>query len=407
MEFSVFIVQDRAKTNQTLFDGLAGDVGLGDHLLNEGAAVASNVVGVEVYDRYANPKIIGKTGIAISGEMITGVTIKKEVTKREVFSGGGGLYTAEGAVFDEIKNTLDRTLVTTITVTGSLFAPSLLQNASTSEKMKNMAKVLAWASLPETYGVDNDDDAGEHSGDINHTGEKVQLKPSIQKNDYKNTTAKPARYNSYYFRRVMVTVYSTNDMQFRAILHDNVFVSSYEEKYTDKDGNGSFTLVMQTKTPSIYDVFIEGPTYSWNALTVTDEISSASSKIIDTGDRVIHTVDKQLGLDGKLSGVADKIADTSKLATDLPNAVLDSDSLTADNILDHVDDTTDNIKDTIEDIKNYDDPVQAAIDEATEYQTEYDKLTDAQKKILKDIPGFDKMSMEDQLKYIKKYTESK
>ena len=99
--------------------------------------------------------------------------------------------------------------------------------------MKNMAKVLAWASLPETYGKDDDDDAGAHSGDINDKGEKVQLKPSIQKNDYKNTDAKPDRYNSYYFRRVMITVYSTNDMQFRAILHDNVFVSSYEEKYTD------------------------------------------------------------------------------------------------------------------------------------------------------------------------------
>lgn len=406
MEFSVFIVQDRDKTNQTLFDGLAGDVKLSDHLLNEGLDVASNVLGAEVYDRYSNPKIIGKTGIAISGDMITGVTIKKEIVKREVFSGGGGLYTEAGAVFEDIKNTLDRTLLTTITVTGSLFAPNLVQNASTSEKMKNMAKVLAWASLPETYGVDNDD-AGEHSGDINDTGEKVQLKPSIQKKDYKNTDAKPTRYNSYYFRRVMVTVYSTNDMQFRAILHDNVFVSSYEEKYTDKDGNGSFTLVMQTKTPSIYDVFIEGPTYSWNALSVTDEISSASNKIIDTGDRVIHTVDKQLGLDGKLSDVADKIADTSKLATSLPNVVLDSDSLTADNILDQVDDTTDNVKDTIEDIKNYDDPVQAAIDAATEYQTEYDKLTDDQKEILKDIPGFDKMSMEDQLKYIKKFTEAK
>ncbi|MBR5912806.1 MAG: hypothetical protein IKZ58_00360 [Selenomonadaceae bacterium] len=415
MDFSVYIVQDRDITNQDLFDNLAGDVGFfsTDNLANEAVDVASDVVGTEVKDRYADPKLIGKTGIAISGNMINSVSIKKALTKREVYSGGKNankLTVLNHGIknilnlWDDIKTQTppSKNWVTTITVTGNLFAPNLVNNLSDSEKMKNMAKVLAWASLPlPNTPIDTDRGSGNRGN--GSQGEALQMDQKIQ-NGYGDN------YVNYYYRRVMVTVYSSEDMQFRAVLHDHVYVASYEEKYTDKDGNGSFTLVMQTKVPySIYDVIVEGPTYDASFLSVVDTAANVGDQIVDATARTAKTADNIMELDGKLSGPVDKIASMSKnLLHGADEFLHDSaEKITIDNLANRTDDIVDNVRDLEDEIPELKDElhkknptISDVIDQVIEYQEEYNKLSDEQKKTLEYIPGFDEMSIDDKLQYV-------
>ncbi|MBR5912807.1 MAG: hypothetical protein IKZ58_00365 [Selenomonadaceae bacterium] len=422
MEFSVYIIQDRTKKNEDIFKKLAGDIGIGMSLANEGLDMVTDVAGAEVYDPYADPKIIGETGIVIRGDMISNVSIKKEITKREIYEGG---FTKP------FTNNPKATLMTTITVTGNLFAPEITQKSS-SEKLKNMARVLAWASLPEKFSDEYPKDSTKDHGDIKDNGDATQLRPNIQriyhddtspnKNGASANDTEPAnkkknddKYASYYFRRVLVTVYSNTDMQFRAVLHDWVYVSSYEETYTDKDGNGSFTLVMQTATPSTYDVIVEGPTYGLSIISATDAIATTVEKIVDVSDRVIQTVDKGMGLDGKLSGPTDKIAQMTKNVANLLRAPSDfSDRLTVDNLLNKVDGRVNDVRYFKEEIPELqkeldkkDPSINDIIDQAAqkkkkqdEYQDKYNDLTPGQKQVLNSIPGFDNMSIDDKTKYV-------
>ena len=48
------------------------------------------------------------------------------------------------------------------------------------------------------------------------------------------------------------------------------------------------------------------------------------------------------------------------------------------------------------------DSVQSALDDAKNYQETYDKLTKEQQATLANVPGYDKMSLEDKMKYIDK-----
>ena len=379
MDFSVYIIQDRSIENQTLFGALAGDVKLKEHAATAAINAASNLVGVDIYDRYADPKKIGNTGIAITGKMIESVQIKKERVGREVFNSG---------VFNRtVYNTLDNSLVTTITVKGTLFAPEFSQLLAQSTRMKNMARVMAWASLAPTYGSETE--AG-YKGDVTNAvakGESLMLSAGIQ------TTMK-ADYNDFYLRRVMVTVYSVDDQQFRAVLHDKVFVKSYEENYTDKDGNGTFTLVMQSKAASIFDVFVAGPTFGFSGLAMIDQVSTTANKVASETHTAFKTVTKTMGVeDNEMVQKIDKGLTGAEDASKLPNVLADSDTYSVDKateITDHVMDTYVN------------DSVQSALDDANEYQEAYDKLTDEQKKTLANVPGYDKMSLEDKMKYIEK-----
>ena len=224
MEYSVYIIQDRDKSNQIIFLNLAGDTEVGEHLKNLGAGAANNLVGGEIFDQYATDDKLGKNGIAINGEMIKSVSIKPALVKKETFNQG--------------TTQVDWTLMTTITVKGSLFAPSMLEMKSKTIRNKNMAKVLAWASLPKTK---SSTDGENYLGEAGLGNEAFTLNGTIQRRYVSSDEA----YESFYYRRVLITVYSDKDTQFRAILHDKVYVDSYEEEYSDKDGNGKFTLVMK------------------------------------------------------------------------------------------------------------------------------------------------------------------
>ncbi|MBR1645455.1 MAG: hypothetical protein IJ685_01635 [Selenomonadaceae bacterium] len=379
MDFSVYIIQDRNIDNKTLFKKLAGDVDLKEHAATAAINAASNLIGVDIYDRYADPAKIGETGIAITGKMIESVQIKKELIKREVFNSG---------VFNRtVYNTLDSSLVTTITVKGTLFAPEFSQTAAKATRLKSMARVMAWASLAPTYSSEVEDG---YKGDITTKeakGESLLLSAGIQKK-------MKAEYNDSYLRRVIVTVYSVDDQQFRAVLHDKVFVKSYEENYTDKDGNGTFTLVMQSKAASIFDVFVAGPTFKFSYLAMMDQVSTTAGKVANETHTAFKTVTKKMGVeDNEVVQKIDKGLTGAEDASKLPNVLADSDTYSVDKateITDHVMDTYVN------------DSVQSALDDANEYQEAYDKLTDEQKKTLANVPGYDKMSLEDKMKYIDK-----
>lgn len=375
MDYSVYIIQDRNKTNADLFKNLAGDTDFWKgHMKSAMQNLANNIVGANILDQYATTEVLGENGIAIRGDMIKSVSIKSELAKKDMFVNG------------TIR--VDKFLLTTITVKGNLFAPSLMEFRSEAVKNKDMARVAAWAALPPVPAPTKDDNH-EYKGDLtNLTNAKekaaFKLEPDIQRgygDDYKN----------FYYRRVLVTVYSDTDTQFRAVLHDKVFVSSYEEVFDDKDGNGKFTLVMQCIGASAFDVFIAGPTYAVKPIAVTDQISSTAKKISKGVSTGAKTIDHVAGTDysKKVDSVTDKI---------------DSGLETADSFRGDGDINLDNINDQINKQGEEWHPTEkdAAIKKATEYQSAYSSLTPAEQAALKNIPGFDKMSYDDKMEYIDK-----
>lgn len=384
MDFSVYIIQDRTITNETLFENVAGDVGFAEHATTGAIDAVSNLAGVDVYDRYADPDKIGKTGIALTGDMVQSVQIKNERTGREVFSSG---------VFNRsIYNTLEASVFTTITVKGTLFAPEVSQLGSTAVRMKNMAKVMAWASLAPTYGSEATDGyCGDVSSDDAAQGESLILSAGIQKKMNKD----PNKYADFYTRRVMVTVYSVDDMQFRAVLHDKVFVQSYEETYTDKDGNGTFTLVMKSKAASIFDVFVEGPTFEMSLLSVGDQLSTSANTLANEADVALQAAGEAFGLeDNERYKKIEKGLHAAEDITKFYNDAKDSDFWTPENAKDIVD----HVKE-----EYVDDSVQSGVDDAKEYYELYEQLTDEQKAFLEQIPGFDDLPLDDKIEYLEKF----
>ena len=383
MEYSVYIIQDRDKDNQHLFDNLAGDVDFGDHLKNTGAAAVADAVGANILDRYATDEMVGENGVVINGEMIDSVSVKAELIKKNMF-----VEVDEGGVKRK-ENKYLPFILRTITVKGNLFAPSFIEMKSGTIKNKDMSRIMAWASLAPT-SVNNNlgEDYVKNSGSLqNKNG--LQLFMSMHR-EYEPF------YKDYYYRRVLVTTYSNTDSQFRAVLYDKVFVSSYEEVYDDKDGNGKFTLVMQSIAANVYDVVVAGPTYEWgfNAVaSATSEISSIAQKHTKTTNKIVETIDKLGG---------------THYADDVKNVTgkIDSIAETSDSIRD--DSTTDNIFDNIgKQGDTFTDQTKKTIEQAKEYKKAYDKLTEAQKATLDNIPDFKEMSIEDKMKYVKKLTEKK
>lgn len=379
MDYSVYIIQDRGKENVDIIKKLAGDTSIRDHFRNAAQNLVNNIAGENVMDPYATTDILGPNGVAIRGEMIKSVSIKSELAKKDMFVNG------------TIR--VDKFALTTITVKGNLFAPSLFEMASESVKNKDMARVAAWAALPPVPAptVDNNN---EYKGDVSALEGKAKdafkLAPFVQ-NDYGNN------YKNFYYRRVLVTVYSDTDTQFRAILHDKVFVSSYEEVYDDKDGNGHFTLVMQCIGASAFDVFIAGPTYDMKSIiSVTDQISSSAQKVTKAVSKGAKTVDHVAG------------TDISKGVSNVTNKI-DSGFETADSFRGDGDINLDNLDEQINKQSETWHPTEkdAVIKKANEYQSEYDSLTPEQKDALKNIPGFDEMSQDDKMDYIDRIKSSK
>ena len=316
-----------------------------DSLATKGVNVVDDLAGADVLDPYATNDVLGNNGVAIRGKMIDSVSIKAELVKTEMFTAG--------------TNRFDPFTVTTITVEGSLFAPSMKEIKSEAVKNKDMSRVMAWANIAPAP-LAQEDNAHAYSGDVENEYDEVKLKPSIQQDFGEN-------HPKYYYRRVLVTSYSDVDRQFRATLYDEVFVSSYEEVYDDKDGNGKFTLVMQTFVSSIYDVIVAGPTYKASIISVGSEISDTVQKYTKTTNKVVETVDKIAG-----TSIAD---DVENITGKIDSVAESADSLKADDSF------------TIEKVfeqegKQADTFInqgQSAVDKAKEYTGVNDKLTDEQR----------------------------
>ena len=375
MDYSVYIIQDRGINNAGLFKNLAGDTAFWKgHMKSAMQNLANNIVGANILDQYATTKVLGENGIAIRGDMIKSVSIKSELAKKDMFVNG------------TIR--VDKFLLTTITVKGSLFAPSLMEFKSESVKNKDMARVAAWAALtpvPVPYDDPNNDYSGLiESIDDPKEKDAFKLQPSIQKSYGDN-------YKEFYYRRVLVTVYSDTDTQFRAILHDKVFVSNYEEVYDDKDGNGKFTLVMQCIGASARDVFIAGPTYAVKPIAVTDQISSTAKKISKGVSTGAKTIDHIAGTD--YSKKVDSVTDKFNSGLETADSFRGDGDINLDNINDQINKQGEEWHPTEKD---------AASKKAVEYQSAYSSLTPAEQAALKNIPGFDKMSYDDKMEYIDK-----
>lgn len=370
MDYSVYIIQDRTKTNQQLFEELAGDTGLGEHLKNAGAGAVADALGANILDRYATTEKLGENGIAIRNEMINSVSIKSESNKKETLDFGSTQVTFR--------------VLRTITVTGNLFAPSLIEMKSKTVKNKDMAKVMAWANLAPTP-LQNGYTGREYSQSVDPKAEEIKLRPEMQIEYALND-----KYPEYYYRRVLITIYSDKDTQFRAILHDKVYVSSYTEEYTDKDGNGKFTLVMQSIAANVFDVIVAGPTYKWSALAIADQISTAAGQVTKATNKGVETFDKVTG-----KNISKDVEEYTKKVDNANDGLkyVTKDDITIDTVGDNVQKQAENWHPT---------DMEDAIDQANEYKEAYDGLTDEQKATLKNIPGFDNLSTEEKMKYIEK-----
>ena len=322
MDYSVYIIQDRNKTNQDLYENLASDVGIGDHLKNTAAAAGADLAGANILDRYATTDMLGQNGVAIDGEMIDSVSIKVELVKKNIFENSTNRY--------------NPVISRTITVKGSLFAPSLIEMYSETVKNKDMSRVMAWASLAQKPGSRGPKYVID-SGDVDKTEDNgIQLNSGIQL-DYISDDV----YSKYYYRRVLVTTYSDTEKQFRAVLYDKVFVKSYEEVYDDKDGNGKFTLVMQSVAANVFDVIVAGPTYTWSLVSLGEAVTSTAQEYADKADTVVENLDKVTGKDysSKVTDITDKVRSVAE-TTDSVREGITIDS-TVDNIDQQMDTFTD------------------------------------------------------------------
>ena len=374
MDYSVYIIQDRNKTNAAILRGLTGDTGFRENLKNVGADAVNDLVGGGILDQYATTAKLGENGIAINGEMINSVSIKPALIKKETLDVG----TTQVAWL----------LKTTITVKGNLFAPALVEIKSQAVKNKNMARVLAWATLPKTYPSWEGED---YNGPVTiNDNEGIVLNSEIRigyVNDAAINTANS--YDSQYYRRVLVTVYSDSNTQFRATLYDRVYVSSYEEEYSDKDGNGKFTLVMECVGTNIFDAFIAGPTFKFSKLALAEQVSSTAKQYTKKTKKVVETIDKVAGTD-----ISDKMEPYMKKTENVGQT---TESLSKDWKLDNLADNTEQQAETW-----HPTDMEDAINQASEYQQAYGGLSDDQKDTLKNIPGFDKLSTKEKLEYIEK-----
>ena len=387
MDYSVYIIQDRSKNNNDILEGLAGDTGVGEHFANAAKAGVADLAGADILDAYATTEKLGENGVAIRGEMINSVSIKPSYVKKETLDNG----TTQAA----------KLLVTTITVKGNLFAPSFIEMKSKRIQNKNMARVLAWASLPPNKSA-TEIQGNDIRGEVNNGGVPIAdakhgyvLTPIIHKpyitGARANGGAADAKsYDKAYYRRVLITVYSNTDTQFRAVLYDNVYVDNYEELYDDKDGNGKFTLVMKCAATSIFDTFVAGPTYHWTPLSVADQVTSVVSKHTKTTNKAVEAFDRVAGtsISKDVEEYTKKIDSVTETADSLKGG-----DITTDNLLDNVDKQAETWHPT---------DMQDTIEQADEYKKTYDGLTDEQKATLKNIPGFDKLSTEEKMKYIEK-----
>lgn len=295
MTYSVYIIYADDGVYDNPAKALAGDIGLGEHMKNVGMDVVGDLIGMDFYDRYAN-KLTSDESVALTGEMVSDVKINTSLTKREVYK--------IPLQLGQEANTLSKSIVNTVTVKGRLLMPSasFLAFAAAKEvsKKKDTSKIWLWANtLLVTPADDNEKKA----------------------------------YEKAYYRKVLITVYSNTDQQFRAYVMEKAFVDSYEENF-DSNGDGTFTLVMKEVIVHPMDFKVEGPSFEISALSVISQIDTAVSKAADHTKKFTEAVEVFVGTDSKVAKGFKAYAGATRGVTEFVDSNIVDGDLSVSNLAD-------------------------------------------------------------------------
>lgn len=246
MVYSVFIIS-MDRDEQVNWKNLIGDTSLGTHVAGAVVAGIEDLAGFSFYDKYAN-MLTGAKSVALTGSMIESMSVKTYINRRENFE----------ITEDHMEDKKAKDLLHTITIKGRLEPPDMLfaMGKKIAQK-KDTSRIWKWANV-HFNGAEND-----------------------------------------YFRKVVATVYSEADKQFRAFFLKKAFVESYEEIF-DKNGEGTFNLVIKEAitgaAPQVgqdKEIEAKGPTFKVTKLSAAKDISKAAktaSKDAKTASKVIKSV---------------------------------------------------------------------------------------------------------------------
>lgn len=291
MNYSVFILHLEDTANAKEF---IGDVGLGEALTNVGANMVESLVGVDIFDKYAEKLKHGKS-VALTGDVVKTVRISTAIAKRTNFDVQmpGIIAGTNGKIEDVVA----KDLKTVITVVGHLTSPDTLFGLGNKvAKKKDTSNLLKWANESYTIGMSPET--------------KLHKKLS--------------------FRHIIVSISSMDQKRFRGIFIKNVTLESYEEFY-DEHGEGYFTLVVSRKHTSNEDdqanfEMIEGPTFKWNSLSLVKDISKVAKQASKDVDKLAGVSEKVLGKDNEITQKLKTASKKTKGAANIANGL--------DNVLD-------------------------------------------------------------------------
>ena len=375
MVYSLYVLYGE---NEVEVEELMGDVSLLEHMGDAAMGALTDVIDLDVYDKYAN-KLKNPNSVALRGSMITDMKFSTELSMLESFTEG--------------TNSFGKVVKMKITVKGRLYMPPAIGAVN---RKKNTSKILMWANTPIPAKKANPNQ--QNAGGIQRANAMANVMENIGMGEDPNK--KPDDLADNYYRTVVATIYSTTDKQFRAVVLKKAFVKSYEESYNSQDGDGTFTLVIQQKLDNLEDMMVQGPTYKLSALSVASKVADTAKSVASKTSKVTETVEKYTG-DTAATKMIKKITGSVESTTDTFQSTIVEGDLKVETLSEKVDEHTDSIKE-----KYIDDTIQNKIDEAKEYLDKYNALSEEQKKILKAIPGFDELSRDKKLEYIEKFTNA-
>lgn len=375
MDYSLYILYGNETATEEDF---IGDTGLLEHVGVAAMGALTDVIDLDLYDNYAS-KLKSDDSVALRGSMITDMKFNTEVTTITKYSWG--------------SSDIEKFVQSKITVKGRLYMPLAV---GTMNRRKNMAKVLMWANTPRPKAPAQGAGGGGGGGGLLQAAANAVGVGGADPNKVPDDLAEN------YYRKVIATIYSTTDKQFRAVIFNKAFVDSYEESYNSTDGDGTFTLVIKERVDKVEDVKVQGPTYEISKVSVISQIADTANSLSSKTSKVVETVEKFTGETEVTKKIKDITGSIETAHTTFKSTVIEGD-LSIDNVSDKVDEHTDDVQENYTDVsldRKIDDAKKAA-----EYNEEYEKLSDEQKKILKEVPGFDKLSTDEKMEYIEKISE--
>ncbi len=305
MKYALFILFDNDKSLAKQF---TGNTSFGTHAISAMQSSASDLVGFEIGDTYAD-KLKNEKSVALTSN-VTEMTFSTFIDKKNKFS--INVNNANQAFNGSAEDIVSKTLKHVLTVKGNLSSPDTLFGMGKGvAKKKDNSRIWEWANTPLSLANSND---------------------NTQK--------------AKYYRDVVATVFDMEDKQFRAIILKDAIVDKYEENF-DKNGEGHFTLVIakvitnDAPDENNYDISAKGPDYSQSFTSVMGDVSKAASTVGKRTEDVANIADEVLGKDNAFSKGAHSVSkNLDKLSEDVQKTLGDGSAWTAGNlskeISDHV-----------------------------------------------------------------------